>query len=194
MESPHLFPRKSEKDKSEITLTQIYPSSLPHDFDLLFQPVPELVDLEIDTDTDKWYALQMKKKFKDKIDTSDKAFLTLTCTTEWKKLKQRLSAVLNLASYGVTKAIGCIETTKAGYPHAHLLLKSQRRLYKSKVTRTNGGDMVDIQRPRSLDNVYNYLRKVDTKIKDFEYPYPFFTYNGRIEWVPELPHYTWLEE
>lgn len=108
-------------------------------------------------------------------------FITLTCTTDLPMLIIRLKRILKGKTFGIEKAVGCIELTKQGQPHIHFLCESTRKyMDKAKLRRSNK-DMVDLQRPRSEENVYNYIRKPDTKpsleyLNKYNMKFPYFNY------------------
>lgn len=147
-------------------------------------------------EADKIYNEHMNNRFPKKdvssrIKDKRSRFITLSCTTDWSKLRQSLSKILCTRSNSIEQAYGCVESTKKQRPHVHMIVYLQEGKYIRKpiLQRQNNNDIVDIRIPRKDENVLSYIAKDDTK---WEFPdnSPYFKFeNNTISWhsVPQRP-------
>lgn len=152
----------------------------------------KMIDLDFplvcDSTTDDLYERLMSDKMKAQPkspQTGDNTFfITLTCTTNLTDLLIRLKRILKAKMFSIIYAEGCIELTKQDKPHAHLFVRTSKKyLDKAKLHRSNK-DMVDLQRPKSDENVLNYIKKQDTKpsleyLNKYGINYPYFKYTQK---------------
>ena len=112
-------------------------------------------------------------------------FITLTCTSDFLALYIRLKRILKSKQFAIGYAVGSLEVTKKGQPHVHMWVRSTcKYLDKSKLTRSNK-DMVDLQRPKSDENVMKYVLKSDTKptaeyLNKYSLSFPTFIYTNSL--------------
>lgn len=159
--------------------------------ELTFTP-GELIELDFplvcDSATNEFYESHVKSRLSASAATPQIGeytyFITLTCMSDLTTLLIRLKRILKAKMFEINYAEGCLELTKAGRPHAHLFVRSNKKyLDKNKLTRSNK-DIVDLQRPQSEENVLNYIKKETTKppldyLIKYGVSFPHFKYTNK---------------
>lgn len=156
---------------------------------LPFSPFEIIGPDELSGDIHNLYDMLMSKKFASAVKNpsdcrkKDYKFITLTTASESSDMmKIRAEKLLRHPNFGVIRAVGCIEYTKTGLPHIHMCILKQSGCYirKAQVQAINKQERIDIQTPRDLTNVRNYILKTETKNDENAY----FSYlNEELTWL-----------